>query len=531
MITKYGSGQILAIALLLFLLLPALYLMVKQPIYNSYDALTHIARISEYHKATLAGQFPPRIAPTITGSIGYPLFIVNYQLPYFFAEIFMFFFNNQLLAFKAVMSITYIFGGIFAYMLFRKIGTVISSLTGALIFSYLPYRFADLYYRGSLGECVSVMFIPLVLLSLHYSRSKNARSIMFIALAVFGIVTSHTVIFAIFAPFFALYTIVMIRPDKKTLLIIMCGVALGIIASSFQLLPSIFEKNYLKFDDSLLTLYRGQFVKFPQLYRLPGFGINLGTSIQAGIVSALVIFAGLGAYVFKRDYKLLLFLTVSLAASFLIIGQSQWLWDHITLLKVIIFPWRFISLIIMCVSFLVVLELDLVKIKWAKFALSFLLVSLTFYTSRHYFLNSGVGEQIYPPESLSHFAENDPVWSSKETYLEKPLFTAPPTVTLQSAVINPYHLKFTVNSTEASAQLVIRKLYFPGWRAIVDKQKGKIYPSGGLISLKLPSGTSFVDLSYQQTTLETFANFISLFTLALILFLPITGQRFLKWTL
>ncbi len=529
--TQHGGRQPIAIVLLLLLLLPALYLMVRLPIYNSYDALTHIARISEFHQALLLGSFPPRIAPTIIGSIGYPLFIVNYQLPYFFAEIFMVFFNNQLLSFKAVMSITYILSGVFAYFLFKKHASTLSSLVGAVIYCYLPYRFGNLYYRGSLGESASLMFVPLVLLSLNSVMGKNKFGVTFLSLSIFGLITTHTVIFLIFAPVFTLYTLVILKPNRLSLIKISLGVLFGVAASAYQLLPSVFEKKYLKFDQSLLAIYQGQFVKFPQLYRLPGFGVNLGTSIQAGLVSALVIFAGLVIYIFKRDYKLLLFLTVCFAASFLAIGQSQWLWDHITLLKVVIFPWRFISIIILCVSFLVVIELDFLRIKWAKFALSLLLVSLTFYTSRHYFLNSGVAEQIYPPQSLSHFAENDPVWSSGETYFEKPLFTAPPTVTSQSAIINPYHLKLNVTSTEASQWAVIRRLYFPGWRATVNNQQSKIYPSGGLIALKLPFGASIVDLSYQQTTLERFANFISLFTLVLVLSLPFIRQKFLKWIL
>src|SRR3989344_9412018 len=339
-----------AIIFLTLILLPALYLMVKEPIYNSYDSLTHIARISEYHNAILESQFPPRIAPSVIDGIGYPLFVVNYHLPYIFCEIFMFLFNDARLAFKAVMSTTYILSGVFFYLLIKKHTSTTASLVAAITFSYLPYRFANLYFRGSLGESVALMFIVLVLLSLHYGQNnfdhearlkiggssaqgKKTLSIFFIALSVFGIITSHTVIFITFAPFFALYTILIIKPDKKSLFAISAGFILGILASSFQLLPSLFEKNYLKFDDSLFSIYTGQFVKFPQLYRLGGFGENLGTYFQAGIVSGLIIFCALLIFLFKRNFKILFFLAFSLLATFLVLNQSRFLWNNIILLK------------------------------------------------------------------------------------------------------------------------------------------------------------------------------------------------------
>ena len=126
--------------------------MLMTPIYNAYDALTHIERINEFHTAVLNGQIPPRLAPTIVHGNGYPLFVVNYQLPYYFTEFFMVIKNDPVSAFKAVMSITYLLSGVFAFLLFRKFGSNLASMTGAIVFSYLPYRFANLYSRGSIGE-------------------------------------------------------------------------------------------------------------------------------------------------------------------------------------------------------------------------------------------------------------------------------------------------------------------------------------------------------------------------------------------
>jgi len=203
------------IFLLIILLLPSQLLMLKEQLYPSHDALYHIGRIEEFHKAFLLGQIPPRLAPTILNSIGYPLFVVNYQLPYYFAEIFMQIFGNPSIAFKSIMSITFMLSAVFAFLVFRNFSSNIASLTGAIVFSYLPYRFANIYQRGSLGESVAIMFVPLVILAIHKVNRCTKFSIVLLTLSIFGLITSHTIIFLIFLPFFILYPICILKFKKR----------------------------------------------------------------------------------------------------------------------------------------------------------------------------------------------------------------------------------------------------------------------------------------------------------------------------
>lgn len=159
--------------ILLILILPGLFLLLKKDLYPSHDGLYHIGRIKEFHMALMERQVPPRLAPQLLDGAAYPLFVVNYQLPYYFAEFFQLATNNAVVAYKAVLAISFILSGVFAFMLFKKNGSNIASLTGAAVFTYLPYRFANLYTRGSFGESVSFMFIPLSLFALHLIKEKK----------------------------------------------------------------------------------------------------------------------------------------------------------------------------------------------------------------------------------------------------------------------------------------------------------------------------------------------------------------------
>src|SRR3989344_2066844 len=93
---------VLYIIVLLIIVLPSQILMVRsKALYPSHDGLTHIQRIEEFHANIIRGQIPPRITYYLNEGIGYPMFVANYQLPYYMSEIFMLITNNPVFSFKA----------------------------------------------------------------------------------------------------------------------------------------------------------------------------------------------------------------------------------------------------------------------------------------------------------------------------------------------------------------------------------------------------------------------------------------------
>ena len=504
------------LSIFLLLLLPALTLMFSNQLYFGYDVLTHIGRINEFHAAVLNGQIPPRLAPTIVHGNGYPLFVVNYQLPYYFTEFLMVIKNDSVSAFKAVMSITYLLSGVFAFLLFRKIGSNLASMTGAIVFSYLPYRFANLYSRGSIGESVSLMFVPLIFLFMHNIIEKRRFSIPLLALSIFGLITSHSVIFIIFVPVFVAYAVIILKIDKKTLLHLIIVSILGFTLSSFQLLPSIFERKFLFFDKTLLDIYSGQFVNIFQIFRIPIQGVNVGTSFQAGIISLVVLAAAFGLFIYKRQLRVLLFLAFSLMATYFITQYSKWFWDNITILPYIIYPWRFISIIIISVSFLSVYIIDFFKSKNLKIIIVLLLIFGSIYTSRHYYLKTEHSEPLLPRETLTAFDESTPVWSSKKTFKDGPLILSTNNINVSGLEEKPFRISFGI-MTENTSDITIRRMYFPGWTLEVN---GEPYPLGntdGFLSTKLKAGTWKVDVYFVETPLRRTANAISLVSLIIII--------------
>lgn len=505
--------------LLIILILPALFLLVKNPMYYSQDSQYHIERIREFDSSIHSGQFPPRLAPNILSQIGYPLFVVNYQLPYYLAEIPMYITDNAQFSFKFVLAVTYILSSILTFLLFRTFSSNIASLTGAVVYSYLPYRFANIYTRGSLGESVAICFIPAVLYSLNLIAKKNKFAVPALALSVFGLITSHTIVFLIFVPFFILYPIIILRFSSRNVLGTLVATFLGILLSSFQLIPSILERKYMVFDKVLTTAYNGHFLSPLQLFRIPIGDTHIGTSLQLGIASTLILTVVLILFVKKYDLKILFFLTFFFSSILLISNYSLPLWNNIFLLRYILYPWRFLSLALISTSFMSVLIVD--KVKYKKI-LAIVIITVAIFTSRHYFLKPSQIEPTLINDNLTTENEFNTIWVNTQTFIDKPLVTSQQKANISIIQNKPFFLSFDVK-TELQNTLTLRKIYFPNWQVKMSGKNLPLSEVNGLITFQIPSGTHRVETFYRSDYITNFSNFLSLASLILIgllIFLP-----------
>ena len=472
--------NILIILLLLMILAPSQYIMVKG--YKSLDGAIHVQRIEEFDSAIKNGQFPPRLAPNLMGSLGYPLFIVNYHLPYYMAEIIMIPFDNPQLAYKLVMSITFILGSVFAFLLFKEIGTTQSAFVGTTIYTYLPYRFADLYQRGAFGESVSLMFIPLIFLAYHRIVKNKKYATPLLAISIFGLITTHTVIFLIFAPILILYIPFILKPDKVAKKQLFYGLVLGFTLSAFQLLPSIFEKQFMKFDENLIGFYKDFFLNIYQIMRIPHGDLNLGTTYQIGIISSLVLLTTIVLMIKKKDQKLVFFSTFAIISIFLTNKQSDLLWLHLPIIKYVLYPYRFLNLTIFSVAFLSTLLVGKVK---QKTIVAILLILLTIYTNRHFFTIAPWFE-IQPTANLTTQNENDSVWSNSKTFEKTPLISTNNNIQIKNQNSKPFKINAQIETSQLST-VIIRKMYFPGWKLKINGQPRQIDIQNGLIAFNLPA--------------------------------------------
>src|SRR3989339_353231 len=106
---------------LIFLTLFSLWItrdLFRPEFFRSHDALYHVVRLDQFHQALLGGQFPVRWAPDLLNGLGYPLFVINYQLPYYVAETFHLLGLSLFAAIKAVLILSVLASALTSFWLF-----------------------------------------------------------------------------------------------------------------------------------------------------------------------------------------------------------------------------------------------------------------------------------------------------------------------------------------------------------------------------------------------------------------------------
>ena len=516
------------IILLLIIVLPSQTLMVRsKAFYPSHDGLIHIQRIEEFHASIIHGQVPPRITYYLNEGIGYPMFVANYQLPYYFAEIFMLITSDPVFSFKTVLSLTYILSIVFMFLVLKNFGGALASLCGAIVFAYLPYRFANLYTRAAFGESVAIMFVPLTLLTLNLISKNKKNGTLLFAFSVFGLITSHTIIFVLFVPFLIAYLLFFIKTDKKMIKKIIAGFLLSIGLSSFQLFPVIFERKYLRLEETFLQVYSKHYINIYQLLRIPKEGINMGSAYQIGIGSLMVIISSFISLLIKRSKYLSIFLVFIFTSLFMILPISSWLWDYSLLLKYIIFPWRFLSIIILSTAFLTTYLVN--NFKFKKFIAVFIILT-SIYSSRHYFLKPTQFSST-PTSVIPGFPnEYDTIWTKDNTYKVQSLVTTKPHTNIQNLTNDGSKLSFSLRTSKLT-DVIIRKIYFPGWTLKINGVSHKLSQTDGLIHFQTAPGNWVIKIYLSETPVRKIGDFITLLSLVLLIVFfisNISGKLYLR---
>ncbi len=509
---------------LIILSLIALWPFFRKGYFESHDGEWMVIRFSAFHQTLVGGQFPVRFVERLNNNYGYPVLNFLYPLPFYLAEI------PKLLGFGFVASIKIEFiaatmASVLAmYWALSQMFGKYASLTGAILYLFVPYRFVDLYVRGSLGENLAFTFIPLVFGSILKITRGNQKFLPILALSVACLIISHNVIAVIFLPFFLLVSLLIAKNAKKT---IFWSFLIGILISSFFWIPALYDLRFVYLSKIKVSNIQDHLVNIRALL-VPswGFGPNpnspSGLSTQFGIVTLAVVIAVL----FLRFYakiknQLIDLMLIILVLIFVLMTKfSLPFWQHIPLLDVIQFPWRLLSAVVFIGAFLAAFVIDSSQ---KKMAISIVLIaagifSTILYTKPLSFVDRGDGFYSTNEDTTTVLGEYLPLWVK-----EKPQERADQKieVTKDQATIEQIKIRGTFYEARIiandSTKVKVNTIYFPGWQVKIDGRKTPIdYQNPfGLIEFHLPKGNHKVIINYTKTPVHTAAEIISLVALLL----------------
>jgi hypothetical protein len=546
---------------LLFALLAGRSLL--QPGYfNMHDDLQMMRQL-EMEKCFLDLQIPCRWVPDMGYGFGYPLFNYYPPLPYLTGEIFRvvgFAFTDTV---KIVFLLSFIVSGIGMYLLakefFGKWGGVLSSI----FYIWAPYHSVDIYVRGAMNEAWALAWFPFILwcgyklvinpTSPKASRGKQARWIIALSLSWVGLLLSHNLMVMIFAPVFAGWCLIWLVKTKKFNhwpLTIGHFVLSGLLAaglSAFFTFPSILEQKYVQVSTLIVGYYEyiAHFADINQLlfsrfwgYGPSVWGTNDGMPFQVGhihwILSLIIIFV-IVIRVIKRIKQrktinpLLLatsyLLLISWFATFMAHSKSTFIWQMIPLLKFVQFPWRFLALTIVGLSFAAGSIAVFIKNTKLLFWVSGFLIAGILILNWNYFKPEKMGP-LTDTEKFSAAA-----WELQQTagiydYLPKTAETAPkePRKDLAEFVTGrgevgeakegTNHFTFSVKVDSTKASLRINTLMYPAWTIWVNGEEYRTYvdknEKWGRFYIDLDKGSYEISGKLENTTLRIVSNVISL---------------------
>jgi hypothetical protein len=507
------------------------------------DAELHVFRAAEVSACWRAGVIYPRWAPDFYYGYGYPIFNYYAPLTYHLSSLFALLPGIDIVTgVKAVFVLGLILGGVGTYLLVRDLFGPTGATVGASAFLLAPYTvFVNPHVRGDLAEHFAVGLLPLAFFFLRRLVARGGRATLVGATtSIAAIVLSHNLIgvtglVLLLAGFLWQVTVEGGRD----------GVGRGVVAfmlaaavSAFFWLPLLAELEAVKlavvgpghFD------FRNHFVPVRELLarsRLVDLGavaprsrFNLGL-VQWGL--ALVGAGTLAHRATSHRRALLFFSLVSIGLVFLMTSASLFLWEILSPLAYLQFPWRLLGPAALTLAVMAGGGTTLLpSASWRPAALAgvVLLVLLaalpTMFphpwagdfgdtspagivefelegravgtTSTGDFLPTGVATLLHPEQALvDSYDGPGPVDKVNRT-------TLPEGTTVEVVEHAPDRDRFYI-SGDHSFVLRLYTLLFPGWHAYVDGQEVEIEPGlpETFITFGVPRGEHEVLVRFEDT--------------------------------
>jgi Predicted integral membrane protein len=530
--------------LIYIILILAAAVLMARPLFSnnliySHDSVSYFYCAVSTHQSWTEGDLLARWIPHLNYGYGFPF--LNFYPPLFsyIASFFMFFFPI-VLGFHIAIFFCLFFSGISMYLFAREIWGKEGGLLSSIAYLFAPYHILDIYVRGAVGEATAFIFFPLILLAFYrLSRRVVVRDIFIGILSIAGLLLAHPASTLMFIPWAFVYAVFSLLVQRhfdpcKTAAII-CVFAGAFLLTAYFILPSMLEQRFIQAEKFLEFDYRDYFIRLGQIFYSTwryGNRANDNTFNMSYMVGPIHLLAALAVILFWRKtilvvkgvgWQILFFLIFFLVSIYFTSHASIFWWKLIPRLEYVQFPWRFLVLATLALSFLsggvaLFFSHHLRKIVVCVVSVVLISFNLSFCRSLMYLK---VGEtrssetfvrQLY----IAGGAGFLPKWVKDFTIPNHPEKIQ----VMQGAaqVIDeggrPLDRRFRVNAFEP-ATLRFHSYYFPGWEVFVNGKPVQIDPNNpfGLIDFEVPPGDSVIRVHFGSTLVRQLGEAISLFSL------------------
>ncbi len=507
--------------------------LLPQGLAETHDGIDHVARVANFYKGLSEGVIFPRWGENLNWGYGHPILMFLYPLSSYVSSFFHFLGASYVDSIKLVFGFGYIASGVTMYIWARKQFNEHFAIASSLLYMYAPYRFVDLYVRGAIGEHMAFIFPPLILYFIfnNFERRVGLKTTSFIGVSIsFALLLlAHNAISLMFMPIIACYSLVLAysRKEYKSLLYIFLAVVNGFLMSAFFTIPAFLEGKFTLRDIVTGDEYKNRFVTNPLtfLYGAWSYGITGQFSVQIGVAHICGIL--LAPLVFlktkKKEAKLILIMIILffVCSLFLMIPQSDFLYQLVTTLQKFQFPWRFLTLTVFTSSvlgasiFIVIKNKNVKNISIGLLIFLLLLSTVSYWWAKSYRkIPDNFFETVY--NGTTDTGESSPVWSVR--FMEKKPRAHAEVISGKAIIVEKNRKSTThiyqITALTESSRIRENTLYFPSWKVYIDGKESTIQfqdPSErGLITYNLEKGSHTVMVEFRDTKLRVISSMLSI---------------------
>ncbi len=539
--------------------LPATFPFLGGNLPRTNDLAAHVFRAFELEQLLRAGVLLPRWGPQLVHGYGYPIF--NY-FPYL---------SHYLI------TLTHMAAGVDYLWAYRLVtvgvtfaaswGTFLcasdlfddesAGLLAAVGYVYCPYLLMTANVRGGLPESLALAALPFVLWTWARAARGARAFVLWGGVAYFAIIFSHNGSALQLSPFLLAYALWRGRQRVAAALgHVSAAAALGMGLAAFYWLPALMEMDYAQVAAGYAStgiVYHQNFTPLSGLFTYPPLPVDsdlLNPPVSSPValvtlgLALLALWRGRAARA-AHVRELTLLGLLSLAALFLALPQSRWIWDALPPLQLTLWPWRFVapaSLLLALLAAGVLPEHERGRIPVLLICVALLIANGLpwFYPPR---------EALSAPQSTADLARFElPPWligtSTTAEYLPRWVQQFPDSEAQRDALLSDpdpdrllrarlpagvraEHVQNELLRDEyrvlakQSATLTFRHFYFPGWRASLDGSPTQLRVTRphGLMAVSVPAGEHTLTLSFHSTPARRWAGGFSLAALALAIVL------------
>lgn len=514
----------------------------------TFDGAVHITQIAQFSAAIKDGDFPVAWLDGFA-NYGLPLGIFAQQLPTYLGAFFNTIVDNPVLSFNLVFFVGVFLSNIFYYYFLRIYFQPTYAFFGSFLFNLAPYRIIDVYIRGVTPEIFSMIFLPLILISIYYLVQKRSSNAIFLLIFSFVcLILTHPIMFVtysfIYIPYF-IFNLIKKDLDKgssifnkdsfKLILLFTLSLLMALGLTSYYILPLNIETKYLYFGSqnhfslpsymSLVNYFDPQWHYF---YREDIF--TRGHIIKSGIMEISIVIIGLMIIFYRvtkkkfiKSISILDFAVVmSIVIIFFTLKYSTFIYQNVNILSNIQHQWRMMSAFIFLPPIIIVCILEKINKRYVLILLVLLICWSRF--PQIYGKNFTIfSEQSYyfTPINL-HSVNMNTIWSGKsEDYPVKrnKIEIIKGSGNIESKKISNSSREYVVNA-KTNLNIVDYTFYFPGWNVYVDNKLVPIQFQDpgyrGVITYLVPKGQHKIQIIFQDTIVRKIAKIISILSIGIL---------------